>query len=151
MERTVAKLLRKMVRKYRTKRPEVIAIALENPAAVLSDEVNARLSGKSHVAYGISALRKVLPNAIKPKIIRPCTSPRYKSSNGMQSWCLSLPEIRGTPRYLTGKWPPLNLRICRICCFKLTCTTSLSEALADNPEIECKLSSEKHKWAILCT
>nr|POE98551.1 hypothetical protein CFP56_46459 [Quercus suber] len=75
----------------------------------------------------------------QPKIIRPCTSPRYKSSNGMQSWCLSLPEIRGLPRYLTGKWPPLKLRICRICCFKLTCTiakkTSLSEALADNPEI----------------
>ncbi|KAK9995471.1 hypothetical protein SO802_020157 [Lithocarpus litseifolius] len=60
MERTVAELLRKMVRKYSSKRPEVIAIALENPAAVLSDEVNARLSGKSHVGYGISALRKVV-------------------------------------------------------------------------------------------
>ena len=60
MERTVAELLRKMVRKYSSKRPEVIAIALENPAAVLSDEVNARLFGKSHVGYGISALRKVV-------------------------------------------------------------------------------------------
>ncbi|XP_050259335.1 ribonuclease J isoform X3 [Quercus robur] len=60
MERTVAELLRKMVRKYSSKRPEVIAIALENPAAVLSDEVNARLSGKSHVGYGTSALRKVV-------------------------------------------------------------------------------------------
>ncbi|KAK4568979.1 hypothetical protein RGQ29_004406 [Quercus rubra] len=60
MERTVAELLRKMVRKYSSKRPEVIAIALENPAAVLSDELNARLSGKSHVGYGISALRKVV-------------------------------------------------------------------------------------------
>ena len=56
----MAELLRKMVRKYSSKRPEVIAIALENPAAVLSDEVNARLSGKSHVGYGISALRKVV-------------------------------------------------------------------------------------------
>ncbi|KAK7851441.1 ribonuclease j [Quercus suber] len=52
IERTVAELLRKMVRKYSSKRPEVIAIALENPAAVLSDEVNARLSGKSHVGEG---------------------------------------------------------------------------------------------------
>ncbi|XP_065630330.1 ribonuclease J isoform X3 [Quercus suber] len=60
IERTVAELLRKMVRKYSSKRPEVIAIALENPAAVLSDEVNARLSGKSHVGYGTSALRKVV-------------------------------------------------------------------------------------------
>ena len=60
MERTVAELLRKMVRKYSSKRPEIIAIALENPAAVLSDEVNARLSGKCHVGYGLSALRKVV-------------------------------------------------------------------------------------------
>ena len=56
----MAELLRKMGRKYSSKRSEVIAIALENPAAVLSDEVNARISGKSHVGYAISALRKVV-------------------------------------------------------------------------------------------
>lgn len=60
MERTVAEVLRKMVRKYSGKRPEVIAIAVENPEAVLSDELNARLSGKSHVGFGMSALRKVV-------------------------------------------------------------------------------------------
>ncbi|CAK7336682.1 unnamed protein product [Dovyalis caffra] len=60
MERTVSEMLRKMVRKYSGKRPEVIAIAVENPAAVLSDELNARLSGKSHVGFGISALRKMV-------------------------------------------------------------------------------------------
>ncbi|KAG2676180.1 hypothetical protein I3760_12G040900 [Carya illinoinensis] len=60
MERTVAEVLRKMVRKYSGKRPEVIAIAVENPEAVLSDELNARLSGKSHVDFGMSALRKVV-------------------------------------------------------------------------------------------
>ncbi|KAI7986596.1 Ribonuclease J [Camellia lanceoleosa] len=60
MERIVSEVLRKMVRKYSSKRPEVIAIAIENPAAVLSDELNARLSGKSHVGFGISALRKVM-------------------------------------------------------------------------------------------
>ncbi|GMQ09748.1 hypothetical protein CsSME_00053015 [Camellia sinensis var. sinensis] len=60
MERIVSEVLRKMVRKYSSKRPEVIAIAIENPAAVLSDELNARLSGKSHVGFGISALRKVV-------------------------------------------------------------------------------------------
>ncbi|XP_011024044.1 PREDICTED: uncharacterized protein LOC105125338 [Populus euphratica] len=59
MERTVSELLRKMVRKYSGKRPEVIAIAMENPAAVLSDELNAKLSGNSHVGLGISALRKM--------------------------------------------------------------------------------------------
>ncbi|KAG6746148.1 hypothetical protein POTOM_050662 [Populus tomentosa] len=59
MERTVSELLRKMVRKYSGKRPEVIAIAMENPAAVLSDELNAKLSGNLHVGLGISALRKM--------------------------------------------------------------------------------------------
>ncbi|KAL7191726.1 hypothetical protein ACSBR2_023750 [Camellia fascicularis] len=60
MERTVSEVLRKMVRKYSSKRPEVIAIAIENPSAVLSDELNARLSGKSHVGSGISDSRKVV-------------------------------------------------------------------------------------------
>lgn len=58
MERTVSELLRKMVRKYSSKRPEVIAIAVENPDGVLADEINAKLSGKSLVGFGISALRK---------------------------------------------------------------------------------------------
>lgn len=65
MERTVAEVLRKMVRKYSGKRPEVIAIAVENPEAVLSDELNARLSGKSHVGFGMSALRKVVDGHLK--------------------------------------------------------------------------------------
>ncbi|CAN4087966.1 unnamed protein product [Withania somnifera] len=59
MERTVSEVLRKMVRKYSSKRPEVIAIAFENPAGVLADEINGKLSGKSHVGFGISALRNV--------------------------------------------------------------------------------------------
>ncbi|KAK7389187.1 hypothetical protein VNO78_24022 [Psophocarpus tetragonolobus] len=59
MERIVSEVLRKMVRKYSGKRPEVIAIATENPAAVLANEVNTRLSGKFHVD-GISTLRKVV-------------------------------------------------------------------------------------------
>lgn len=60
MERTVSEVLRKLVRRYSGKRPEVIAIAMENPTAVISDEVSARLSGKSHVGFEISALRKVV-------------------------------------------------------------------------------------------
>ncbi|XP_020217324.1 ribonuclease J isoform X1 [Cajanus cajan] len=59
MERIVSEVLRKMVRKYSGKRPEVIAIAIENPAAVLANEINTRLSGKFHVD-GISPLRKVV-------------------------------------------------------------------------------------------
>ncbi|XP_061366538.1 ribonuclease J-like isoform X2 [Gastrolobium bilobum] len=59
IERIVSEVLRKMVRKYSGKRPEVIAIATENPAAVLTDEINTRLSGKSHLD-GISTLRKVV-------------------------------------------------------------------------------------------
>ncbi|KAI4343630.1 hypothetical protein L6164_010958 [Bauhinia variegata] len=65
MERTVSEVLRKMVRKYSGKRPEVIAIATENPAAVLADEVNTKLSGKSNVGPGISSLRKLVDGHIK--------------------------------------------------------------------------------------
>lgn len=58
MERTVSEVLRKMVRKYSGKRPEVIAIAIENPGAVFADEINTKLSGKSHVGPGISTFRR---------------------------------------------------------------------------------------------
>ncbi|KAL0415681.1 UNVERIFIED_CONTAM: Ribonuclease J [Sesamum latifolium] len=60
MERTVAEVLRKMVRKYSSKRPEVIAIAIENPAGVLADEINRKLSGKPHISSEISVLRKAV-------------------------------------------------------------------------------------------
>ncbi|KAK7265572.1 hypothetical protein RJT34_33193 [Clitoria ternatea] len=58
-ERIVSEVLRKMVRKYSGKRPEVIAIAVENPAAVIANEISTKLSGKSHVGR-TSNLRKVL-------------------------------------------------------------------------------------------
>ncbi|XP_057970235.1 ribonuclease J isoform X4 [Malania oleifera] len=58
IEKTVSEMLRKMVRKYSSKRPEVIAVAFENPAAVISDEIEARISGKSYVGFAASALRK---------------------------------------------------------------------------------------------
>ncbi|XP_054806130.1 ribonuclease J isoform X2 [Prosopis cineraria] len=60
MERIVSEVLRKLVRKYSGKRPEVIAIATENPAAVLADEVKVRLSGKSHSGLGLPSLRKAV-------------------------------------------------------------------------------------------
>ncbi|KAI9108745.1 hypothetical protein K1719_020050 [Acacia pycnantha] len=60
MERTVSEVLRKLVRKYSGKRPEVIATAIENPAAVLADEVKARLSGKSHMGLGMPSLRNAV-------------------------------------------------------------------------------------------
>ncbi|KAH9776736.1 Ribonuclease J [Citrus sinensis] len=66
VEKTVSEVLRKVVRKYSSKRPEVIAVAMENPAAVLSDELNARLSGNSHVGFGMPALRKMVDR--HPKI-----------------------------------------------------------------------------------
>ncbi|KAF3329457.1 Ribonuclease J [Carex littledalei] len=45
MEMIVSQVLRKVVRKYSGKRPDIIAIATENPAAVLAQEVGAKLSG----------------------------------------------------------------------------------------------------------
>ncbi|RHN63387.1 putative beta-lactamase [Medicago truncatula] len=59
MEKTVSEMLRKMVRKYSGKRPEVIAVAIENPGAVLATEINTKLSGKSYVG-GISTFRNVV-------------------------------------------------------------------------------------------
>ncbi|KAL9673321.1 hypothetical protein QQ045_029577 [Rhodiola kirilowii] len=54
MERTVSAVLQKMVRKYSSKRPEVIAVAIENPAAVLADEISSKLSGKSNIGFKTS-------------------------------------------------------------------------------------------------
>ncbi|KAK8680325.1 hypothetical protein V6N13_109273 [Hibiscus sabdariffa] len=69
MERTVSEVLRKMVRKYSGKRPEVIAIALENPAGVLSVELNEKLSGNSDVGFRRKVIdghpRRRQPNNIK--------------------------------------------------------------------------------------
>ncbi|XP_042398633.1 ribonuclease J-like [Zingiber officinale] len=52
MERLVSEVLRKIVRKYSSKRPEVIAIAVENTAGVLTEEFQKKLSGKSHGGFG---------------------------------------------------------------------------------------------------
>lgn len=60
MEKIVSELLRKIVRKHSNKRPEVIAIATENPMGVMADEINGKMSGKSYAGFGISALRKVV-------------------------------------------------------------------------------------------
>ncbi|KAJ4961710.1 hypothetical protein NE237_021620 [Protea cynaroides] len=68
MERTVSEVLRKMVRKYSSKRPDVIAIAVET-AGVLADESNARLSGKSYVGFGLSSFNKVVSS--RPRKRRP--------------------------------------------------------------------------------
>ncbi|XP_039017159.1 ribonuclease J-like isoform X2 [Hibiscus syriacus] len=73
MERTISEVLRKMVRKHSGKRPEVIAIASENPAGVLSDELNETLSGNSDVGFKIPTSRKVIdghPKRRQPNNIR---------------------------------------------------------------------------------
>ncbi|KAI8529198.1 hypothetical protein RHMOL_Rhmol12G0205800 [Rhododendron molle] len=54
VERTVSEVLRKIVRKYSSKRPDVIVIATENPEAVLLDDLNARLSGELRVGIEMS-------------------------------------------------------------------------------------------------
>lgn len=80
MERTVSEVLRKIVRKYSSKRPEIIAIAFENPAGVLADEINGKLSGKSHLGFGISALRNVLDEDQKR---RQASGARAEEGNGL--------------------------------------------------------------------
>ncbi|GLU12730.1 hypothetical protein SLE2022_293890 [Rubroshorea leprosula] len=68
MERTVSEVLRKMVRKYSGKRPEVIAIAIENPAGVLADELNSKLSSNSHTGSVVTTLRKVVDQHSRSKL-----------------------------------------------------------------------------------
>ncbi|VFQ92859.1 unnamed protein product [Cuscuta campestris] len=60
IEKTVSEVLRKLVRKYSSKRPEVIAVALENPVSVIADEISNKLSGKSYAGFGVSALGKAI-------------------------------------------------------------------------------------------
>ena len=67
MERIVSEVLRKMVRKYSSKRPEVIAIAIENPVGVVADEINEKLSGKAHINPEFSASRKAIDRHEKRK------------------------------------------------------------------------------------
>ncbi|WOK96599.1 hypothetical protein Cni_G05306 [Canna indica] len=55
VERITSEVLRKIVRKYSSKRPEVIAIAVENTVGVQTEEFKARLSGRSHIGFGLSA------------------------------------------------------------------------------------------------
>lgn len=57
MERIVSEVLRKLVRKYSSKRPDVIVIAIENPTGVLSDELNGRKPGKSNIGSQIPTLK----------------------------------------------------------------------------------------------
>jgi hypothetical protein len=45
MERMVAEILRKMVRKYSGKRPDVIAVATENATAGFPEHLDAKSSG----------------------------------------------------------------------------------------------------------
>ncbi|KAL8123301.1 hypothetical protein AgCh_011321 [Apium graveolens] len=57
MERIVSEVLRKLVRKYSSKRPDVIVIAIENSTGVLSDELNGRKTGKSNIGSQIPTLK----------------------------------------------------------------------------------------------
>lgn len=94
VEKTVSEVLRKVVRKYSSKRPEVIAVAMENPAAVLSDELNARLSGNSHVGFGMPALRKMVDRHPKISQLNKTQAEgdgRQQNLQGLVSPHLSLP------------------------------------------------------------
>lgn len=58
MERIVSEVLRKVVRKYCSRRPEVIAIAVENTVGVLSEELRARIAGRSYGGFDPSTIHQ---------------------------------------------------------------------------------------------
>lgn len=70
MERIVSEVLRKMVRKYSSKRPEVIVIAVENTVDVFAEGLQTPLNGKSGIGFGLPSLSQPLAENIfrnKPK------------------------------------------------------------------------------------
>lgn len=85
MERTVSEVLRKIVRKYSGKRPEVIAIATENPMAVRADEVSARLSFDPSVGSGVAALRKAVEGNNKRSRQKTAPSQEDRTLEGLVS------------------------------------------------------------------
>ncbi|XP_020576945.1 uncharacterized protein LOC110022382 isoform X1 [Phalaenopsis equestris] len=60
MERIVSEVLRKVVRKYCSRRPEVIAIAVENTVGALSEELRERIAGKTYGGFDSSAMNQHL-------------------------------------------------------------------------------------------
>lgn len=58
MERMVAEILRKMVRKYSEKRPDVIAVAMENTTASFSEHLDAKSSGNFEPSSATSHLSR---------------------------------------------------------------------------------------------
>ncbi|XP_072964820.1 ribonuclease J [Typha angustifolia] len=118
MERIVSEVLRKMVRKYSSKRPEVIAIALENTTGVLTEELKTKLSGKFHGNSNLSAVNQPPdrhPNKLSSKNIDEDTdekhfmeSPTEEESQGDNSDLEeSVPEDASTsesPVKLEGLW-----------------------------------------------
>lgn len=58
MERMVSEILRKMVRKYSGKRPDVIVVASENTTVGFSEEVVNKLSGKFGPSAAISHMSR---------------------------------------------------------------------------------------------
>ena len=115
MERIVSEVLRKMVRKYSSKRPEVIAIAIENPAAVLSEELNTRLSCKSRVGFGTSELRKVVDG--QPKTRQPNGIQEEEGSGKVHSVNNTQQNFEGSDYFPVGiyhhSW--FFLSICFLC------------------------------------
>ncbi|PKA54785.1 Trihelix transcription factor GT-3a [Apostasia shenzhenica] len=58
MERIVSEVLRKVVRKYCSRRPDVIAVAVENTVGVLSEDLRARIAGKNLDGFDLSTITK---------------------------------------------------------------------------------------------
>jgi hypothetical protein len=58
MEKMVAEILRKMVRKYSEKRPDVIAVAMENTTASFSEHLDAKSSGNFEPSSATSHLSR---------------------------------------------------------------------------------------------
>ncbi|XP_022987947.1 uncharacterized protein LOC111485347 isoform X1 [Cucurbita maxima] len=115
MERTVSELLRKMVRKYSGKRPEVIVMAVENPGGVLTEELGTRLSGKSNTGIGISAFRKAVDgqptkshlNSIKPNGNDDFHS-EDNSSQESQGFCIKPERLLPEEDYIPSNSTEMN-------------------------------------------
>ncbi|XP_068646107.1 ribonuclease J-like [Aristolochia californica] len=100
MERTVSEVLRKLVRKYSCKRPEVIAVAVENTASVLTDELKARLSGKTDFGSTLRATNKLDgSHQMKKKSMKKCEDKAGEESRGNDFQLLTEEDYTTTNSY----------------------------------------------------
>ena len=90
MERMVAEILRKMVRKYSGKKPDVIAVATENSMAGFSEHLDAKSSGNFGPSSATSHLSRSPATSLEGSYKTHPDNPEVDAEGTQQIVCFSL-------------------------------------------------------------